>query len=71
VNCRTIYSANRKARSDESHCGIYSFDGSHLNPLLAIGRIPIEDGHEIVGLTGTVLRGRIEGIGQDSSRSRA
>jgi len=35
----------------------------HLNPLLAIGRILIADGHEVVGLTGTALRDRIEGIG--------
>ncbi len=35
----------------------------HLNPLLAIGRILIAEGHEVVGLTGTALRGRIEGIG--------
>jgi hypothetical protein len=35
----------------------------HLNPLLAIGRILISEGHEVVGLTGTALRDRIEGIG--------
>ena len=35
----------------------------HLNPLLAIGRLLIAEGHEVVGLTGTVLRERIEGIG--------
>ena len=35
----------------------------HLNPLLAVGRILIEGGHEVVGLTGTALCGRIEGIG--------
>ncbi|MET1028858.1 MAG: nucleotide disphospho-sugar-binding domain-containing protein, partial [Dongiaceae bacterium] len=35
----------------------------HLNPLLAIGRILIAEGHEVVGLTGTALRDRIEGIG--------
>ena len=35
----------------------------HLNPLLAIGRILIAEGHEIVGLTGTSLRVRVEGIG--------
>jgi UDP:flavonoid glycosyltransferase YjiC (YdhE family) len=35
----------------------------HLNPLLAIGRILIDEGHELVFLTGTYLRGRIEGIG--------
>ncbi len=35
----------------------------HLNPLLAIARILIAEGHEVVGLTGTALRGRIEGVG--------
>jgi MGT family glycosyltransferase len=35
----------------------------HLNPLLAIGRILIADGHEVVGLSGSTFRGRIEGIG--------
>ena len=35
----------------------------HLNPLLAIGRILIAKGHEVVGLSGTALRERIEGIG--------
>jgi UDP:flavonoid glycosyltransferase YjiC (YdhE family) len=35
----------------------------HLNPLLAIGRILIAEGHEIVGLSGNALRERIEGIG--------
>jgi MGT family glycosyltransferase len=35
----------------------------HLNPLLAIARILIAEGHEVVGLTGTSLRGRVEGIG--------
>ena len=35
----------------------------HLNPLLAVGRILIAEGHEVVGLSGTVLRERIEGIG--------
>ena len=35
----------------------------HLNPLLAIGRILIAEGHEIVVLTGTSLRGRVETIG--------
>jgi hypothetical protein len=37
----------------------------HLNPLLAIGRILIAEGHEIVGLSGSALRGRIEGIGAE------
>jgi UDP:flavonoid glycosyltransferase YjiC (YdhE family) len=35
----------------------------HLNPLLAIGHILIAEGHEVVGLSGTLLRRRIEGIG--------
>ena len=35
----------------------------HLNPLLAIGRILIAEGHEIVGLSGNALRERIESIG--------
>src|SRR4029077_8363587 len=37
----------------------------HLNPLLAIGRILIAEGHEIVGLSGSDLRERIEGIGAE------
>jgi MGT family glycosyltransferase len=35
----------------------------HLNPLLSIGRILIADGHEVVGLSSTYLRDRIEAIG--------
>ena len=35
----------------------------HLNPLLAIGRILIAEGHEVVGLSGKALRERIESIG--------
>jgi MGT family glycosyltransferase len=35
----------------------------HLNPLLAIGRILIAEGHEVTGLTGTAFRERVEGIG--------
>jgi MGT family glycosyltransferase len=35
----------------------------HLNPLLAIGRILIEEGHEVVGVCGSTMRGRIEKIG--------
>jgi hypothetical protein len=35
----------------------------HLNPLLAIGRVLIAEGHELVFLSGSVLRGRIEAIG--------
>ncbi|MDQ0392142.1 glycosyltransferase [Labrys monachus] len=34
----------------------------HLNPLLAIGRILIAEGHQVIVLSGTALRGRIEGI---------
>jgi MGT family glycosyltransferase len=37
----------------------------HLNPLLAIGRILIAEGHEIVGLSGNGLRERIESIGAE------
>src|SRR6266481_5479847 len=37
----------------------------HLNPLLAIGRILMAEGHEIVGLSGSALRERIEGIGAE------
>jgi MGT family glycosyltransferase len=35
----------------------------HLNPLLAIGRILLADGHEVVVLSGSSFRKRIEGIG--------
>ena len=35
----------------------------HLNPLLAIGRILIEEGHEVVGVCGSVMRDRIEKTG--------
>jgi len=35
----------------------------HLNPLLTIGRLLIAEGHEVVGLAGSALRERIEGIG--------
>jgi MGT family glycosyltransferase len=35
----------------------------HLNPLLPIGRSLIEEGHEVVFLTGSALRQRVEGIG--------
>jgi MGT family glycosyltransferase len=37
----------------------------HLNPLLAIGRILIAEGHEVVGLSGNAFRDRIEGIGAE------
>jgi UDP:flavonoid glycosyltransferase YjiC (YdhE family) len=35
----------------------------HLNPLIAIATFFIEDGHEVVFLSGTAHRGRIEGCG--------
>jgi MGT family glycosyltransferase len=35
----------------------------HLNPLLAIARLLIADGHEVIGLSGNALRRRIEGVG--------
>jgi MGT family glycosyltransferase len=35
----------------------------HLNPLLAIGRILIAEGHDVAFLSGSVLRSRIEAIG--------
>ena len=37
----------------------------HLNPLLTIGRILIAEGHEIVGLSGSAFRERIEAIGAE------
>jgi UDP:flavonoid glycosyltransferase YjiC (YdhE family) len=37
----------------------------HLNPLLAIGHILITEGHQVVGLSGTCLRNRIERIGAE------
>ena len=37
----------------------------HLNPLLAIGRILIAEGHELAFLSGSVLRSRIEAIGAE------
>jgi MGT family glycosyltransferase len=35
----------------------------HLNPLLSIGRLLIEEGHEVVVQTASVVRDRVEGIG--------
>ena len=35
----------------------------HLNPLLAIGRIVIAEGHDVAFLSGSALHSRIEGIG--------
>jgi|ERR1700676_1094771 hypothetical protein len=37
----------------------------HLNPLLAIGHILIAEGHEVVDLSGSALRERIENIGAE------
>ncbi len=37
----------------------------HLNPLLAIGRILIAEGHGVACLSGSAMRDRIEGIGAD------
>ena len=36
-----------------------------LNPLLAIGHILIAEGHEVVGLSGSALRERIENVGAE------
>jgi MGT family glycosyltransferase len=35
----------------------------HLNPILAVAKILIAAGHDVVGLTGTWLRDRVEGAG--------
>ncbi len=35
----------------------------HLNPLLAVGRILMADGHQVMGLSSKRLRGHIEDIG--------
>jgi UDP:flavonoid glycosyltransferase YjiC (YdhE family) len=37
----------------------------HLNPLLAIGRTLISEGHEVVGLSASVMRDSIERIGAE------
>jgi MGT family glycosyltransferase len=37
----------------------------HLNPMLAVGRILIAGGHDVVCLSGSVLRDRIEGSGAE------
>ena len=37
----------------------------HLNPLLAIGYMLINEGHEVVGLSSNALRARIEDIGAE------
>ena len=36
-----------------------------LNPLLAIGHILVAEDHEVVGLTGSAFRERIENIGAE------
>jgi MGT family glycosyltransferase len=35
----------------------------HLNPMLSIGRLLIEEGHEVVVQTASAVRNRVEGIG--------
>jgi MGT family glycosyltransferase len=35
----------------------------HLNPLLAIGRILVGEGHDVVGLCGSTMRGKFQAIG--------
>src|SRR5580698_4766205 len=35
----------------------------HINPMLSIGRILMAEGHEVVVLSGSTMRKRIEGIG--------
>jgi UDP:flavonoid glycosyltransferase YjiC (YdhE family) len=35
----------------------------HVNPVAAIGRILVVEGHEVVGLSGAAFRNRFEGIG--------
>jgi MGT family glycosyltransferase len=35
----------------------------HLNPLLAIGHTLIDEGHEVLGLSANIMRGRIERVG--------
>src|SRR5262249_39695285 len=37
----------------------------HLNPLLGVGRLLIAEGHKVVGLSGSALRDRVEGIGAE------
>jgi MGT family glycosyltransferase len=37
----------------------------HLNPLLGIGSCLLRAGHEVVGLSGSAMRGRIEAIGAE------
>ena len=40
----------------------------HLNPLLPIGRSLMEEGHEVVFLTGSALRQRSRALAQSSWR---
>lgn len=48
-------------RDDHMKILVVSTPGTgHLNPLLAIGRILIAEGHELAFLTGTSLRSRVE-----------
>ena len=35
----------------------------HVNPIAAIGRILVGDGHDVVALSGNAFRQRFEGIG--------
>jgi MGT family glycosyltransferase len=35
----------------------------HLNPVLGVGRILVADGHEVMGMSSTFLRDRVEAIG--------
>ena len=37
----------------------------HLNPLLAIGRILIDEGHDVVGICGSTMRTKFEKIGME------
>jgi hypothetical protein len=50
-----------------SHENSYCFDSRNgqSQSTAAIGRILIAEGHEVVGLSGSTLRNRIEGIGAE------
>ncbi len=37
----------------------------HVNPMFSIGRMLIAEGHEVVGLSATAMRGYIERAGGD------
>ena len=43
----------------------------HLNPLLAIGRILMAEGHEVAGLSANAMRPQIEEIGAEFHAFRA